>query len=101
MRQRMEQEELDRQRFRQPFAIIFFSVFLAVALPLFRFFHCIFTDPLMPPLFRELKRRGARILNERFGSIGSSEKRIDIDIDIDADIDADIDDECVTMKSID
>jgi len=55
----------------------------------------------MPPLFRELKRRGARILNERFGSIGSSEKRIDIDIDIDADIDGDIDDEYVSMKSID
>ena len=56
----------------------------------------------MPPLFRELKRRGARILNERFGSIGSSEKRIDIDIDIDADIDAHNDnDEYVTMKSID
>ena len=48
----------------------------------------------MPPLFRELKRRAARILNERFGTFGVVEKRVDIDIDID-------DDEYVTMKSID
>lgn len=45
----------------------------------------------MPPLFRELKRRGTRILNERFGSI-----------DIDADIDTHNDkDEYVAMTSID
>ena len=50
----------------------------------------------MPPLFRELKRRAARILNERFGTFGVVEKRVDIDIDIDID-----DDEYVTMKSID
>ena len=49
----------------------------------------------MPPLFRELKRRAARILNERFGTFGVVEKRVDIDIDIDDD------DEYVTMKSID
>lgn len=56
----------------------------------------------MPPLFRELKRRGTRILNERFGSIGVVEKRVDIDIDIDADIDTHNDkDEYVAMTSID
>lgn len=90
---RLEQEELDRQRFKQPFAYIFVSLVLAVSLPMFRFFHCICTDPLVPPLFRELKRRAARILNERFGTFGVVEKRVDIDIDID--------DEYVTMKSID
>jgi len=93
-RRRLEQEELDRQRFKQPFAYIFISLFLAVSLPLFRFVHCICTDPLVPPLFRELKRRAARILNERFGTFGVVEKRVDIDIDIN-------DDEYVTMKSID
>eukprot|EP00984_Skeletonema_dohrnii_P008260 scaffold3033_cov119-Skeletonema_dohrnii-CCMP3373.AAC.4 len=91
---RLEQEELDRQRFKQPFAYIFVSLFLAVSLPLFRFIHCICTDPLVPPLFRELKRRAARILNERFGTFGVVEKRVDIDIDDD-------DDEYVNMKSID
>ena len=98
-RKRMEQEELDRQRFKQPFAYIFFSVTLAVSLPLFRFFHCLFTDPLMPPLFKELKRRAVRILETRFGSIGV-EKRVDIDVDIDIDID-DINDEYIDFTSID
>jgi hypothetical protein len=80
------------QRFNQPFTIIFVSIFLAVALPLFRFFHCICTDPLMPPLFKELKRRAARILNKKFGSIGGVDKHVDIEID---------DDDYVTMRSID
>ena len=93
---RLEQEELDRQRFRQPFAIIFFSVFLAVALPLFRCIHCICTDPLVPPLFEELKRRAASILNERFGSCLTVEKHVDIDIDDDTN-----EEECVTFTSID
>ncbi|KAL7444114.1 hypothetical protein ACHAXM_009864 [Skeletonema potamos] len=91
-RRRLEQEELDKQRFNQPFTIIFLSIFLAVALPLFRFFHCIFTDPLMPPLFKELKRRAAKILHAKFGSIGGVEQRVDIEID---------DDDDTTMKSID
>ena len=96
-RRRLEQEELDKQRFKQPFAIIFFSVLLAVSLPLFRFVHCIFTDPLMPPLFKELKKRAARILNKRFGSIGCVVEKMD-DVYIDIDID---DDEYGTMRSID
>jgi hypothetical protein len=69
-RRRAEQEELDKQRYRQPFAIIFFSIFLAVSLPLARFFHCILTDPLMPQLYKELKKRAAGILRKRFGNIG-------------------------------
>jgi hypothetical protein len=46
----------------------------------------------MPPLFKELKRRAARILNKKFGSIGGVDKHVDIEID---------DDDYVTMRSID
>jgi hypothetical protein len=46
----------------------------------------------MPPLFKELKRRAAKILHAKFGSIGGVEQRVDIEID---------DDDDTTMKSID
>jgi hypothetical protein len=75
-RRRAQQEEDDKYRYRQPFALIFFSIFLAVSLPLARFIHCICTDPLMPQLFKELKKRAGRMLKKRFGNIGD-EKHVD------------------------
>lgn len=75
-RRRAQQEEDDKYRYRQPFALIFFSIFLAVSLPLARFIHCICTDPLMPQLFKALKKRAGRMLKKRFGNIGD-EKQVD------------------------
>ena len=75
-RRRAQQEEDDKYRYRQPFALIFFSIFLAVSLPLARFIHCLCTDPLMPQLFKELKKRAGRMLKKRFGNIGD-EKHVD------------------------
>ena len=75
-RRRAQQEEDDKYRYRQPFALIFFSIFLAVSLPLARFIHCICTDPLMPQLFKALKKRAGRMLKMRFGNIGD-EKQVD------------------------
>lgn len=76
-----QQEEDDKHRYRQPFALIFFSIFLAVSLPLARFVHCICTDPLMPHLFTELKKRTGRMLKKRFGNIGDKKQVVDSDDD--------------------
>ena len=62
------QEEDDNERYRKAFAYIFFALGLSVAPILGRFIVCLFTDPAVPILLKEMKKRGKWLLLEKFGS---------------------------------
>lgn len=71
-RRRGPQEEEDKERYQKPFTIIVTAIFLSVAPALARFAQCVATDPVVPLLWKELKIRGKRIINQRFGNLGDS-----------------------------
>lgn len=62
-------EEEDMERYKKPFRIIFGAIVLSVAPPLLRFIHCLFTDPAVPLLYKEMKLRGMEMMTRRFGLI--------------------------------
>ena len=66
---RQTREEEDAERYQKPFAIIASAIFLAVAPVLLSFIHCLFTDPVVPLLWTQMKKLGKKILVERFGNL--------------------------------
>ena len=69
------QEEDDNERYQKAFAYIFFALGLSVAPILGRFIVCLFTDPAVPILLKEMKKRGKWLLLEKFGSNLGDEMR--------------------------
>jgi hypothetical protein len=63
-------DEEDMERYRKPFFIIGSALLLSVAPVLGRFVHSLFTDPVVPVLWRELNERGKDTLARRFGNLG-------------------------------
>ena len=68
-RSRQSKEDEDSERYKKPFAIILTAVFLSVAPVLGRFIHCLLTDPVVPLLWKELKTRGKKLLQDKFGNL--------------------------------
>jgi hypothetical protein len=66
-------EEEDMERYKKPFRIMFAAIFISVAPLLLRFIHCLFTDPAMPIVYKEMKRRGMEMMTKRFGLIDRQE----------------------------
>lgn len=60
-------EEEDMERYKKPFRIMFVAIFLSVAPPLLRFVHCLFTDPAVPIVIKEMRLRGMEMMKNRFG----------------------------------
>ena len=73
-RSRQSKEDEDSERYKKPFAIILTAVFLSVAPVLGRFIHCLLTDPVVPLLWKELKTRGKKLLQEKFGNLGQDKR---------------------------
>ena len=62
-------EDEDMERYKKPFCIIVGALFLSVAPLLVQFTHCLFTDPAVPMVYREMKLRGMEMMTKRFGLI--------------------------------
>lgn len=60
-------EEEDMERYKKPFRIMFVAIFISVVPLLLRFIHCLFTDPAVPIVYKEMKRRGMETMTKRFG----------------------------------
>ena len=74
------QEEEVNQKYEKPFFVILSAIFLSVAPVLVRFIHCLFTDPVIPILWKHLKMRGSRVIIERFGVLGQEREEEDVDL---------------------
>jgi len=61
-------EEDDDERYRAAFAYVFFAIGLSVAPILGRFIVCVFTDPVIPLLLKEMTIRGKKLILQKFGS---------------------------------
>ncbi len=71
-------EEEVIEKYEKPYAIILSALFLSVAPVLVRFIHCLFTDPVIPILWKHLKARGKKVIIQRFGVLGQ-EREEDVD----------------------
>lgn len=60
-------EEEDMERYKKPFRIMFIAIILSVAPPLLQFLHCLFTDPAVPIVIKEMTLRGMEMMKNRFG----------------------------------
>ncbi len=63
-------DEEDMDRYDKPFFIIGSALLLSVAPVLGRFVYSLFTDPVVPLLWKELNERGKEMLVRRFGNLG-------------------------------
>lgn len=68
-------EEEDMERYKKPICIIFSAIFLSVAPLLVQFIHCLFTDPAVPIVYREMKLRGMEMMTQRFGLLDQNVDR--------------------------
>ena len=69
-------EEEDEERYRKPFTYILVAVGLSVAPLVGRFVVCLFTDPVIPQLFKAFGKWSKRLLLGRFGSsLGRAAKK--------------------------
>ena len=74
---RQSREDEEKERYRKPFGIILAAIFLSIAPLLGRLIHAIFTDPVVPILWNELKLRTKKLLKERFGNLAQpADKRV-------------------------
>ena len=63
-------DEEDMDRYDKPFFIIGSALLLSVAPVFGRFVYSLFTDPVVPLLWKELNERGKEMLMRRFGNLG-------------------------------
>jgi hypothetical protein len=63
-------DEEDMERYRKPFFIIISALLLSVTPVLCRFVYSLFTDPIVPMLWKEMNARGKAMLVHRFGNLG-------------------------------
>ena len=76
MNSQRSREEEDEQRYRKPFTYILVAVGLSVAPIIGRFVVCLFTDPVIPQLFKAFGGWSKRLILERFGSsLGRAAKK--------------------------
>ena len=69
-------EEEDEERYRKPFTYILVAVGLSVAPLVGRFVVCLFTDPVIPQLFKAFGGWSKQLILERFGSsLGRAAKK--------------------------
>lgn len=72
---RQSREDEEKERYRKPFGIILAAIFLSIAPLLGRLIHAIFTDPVVPILWKELKLRTKKLLKQRFGNLANPADR--------------------------
>jgi len=76
MHNQRSREEDDEERYRKPFTYITVAVGLSVAPLVGRFVVCLFTDPVIPQLFKAFGGWSKRLILERFGSsLGRAAKK--------------------------
>lgn len=68
-------DEEDMDRYDKPFFIIGSALLLSVAPVFGRFVYSLFTDPVVPLLWKELNERGKEMLVRRFGNLGQIDPR--------------------------
>ena len=76
MHNQRSREEEDDERYRKPFTYILVAVGLSVAPLVGQFVVCLFTDPVIPQLFKAFGKWSKRLILDRFGStIGRATKK--------------------------
>ena len=73
--------EDDMERYKKPFCIMVGAVFVSIAPLIVRFVHCLFTDPAVPIVYKEMKLRGVEMAKNRFGNLSLDRQVISINRD--------------------